>query len=169
MIEVGPELKPIRESWEKLGLGALDHRSARALENRHAEGATLEQLEAAVAGAGADEWIRRRAKVPFAVVFASLASLERFAHQGRKILDSRAFESRQAAEERRKDREWRAQQRAIVQNEIPPTADELRAELLGIPSPPLPPARPMTAEELAKHRAEQLARAEAWARENGVE
>ena len=108
--------------------------------------------------------------MPFAVVFASLASIERFAHQGRKILDARAFETRQAAEERRKDREWRKQQRAIVSNEIPPTADELRAELLGMPSPtPPPPARPMTAEELAKHRAEQLARAEAWARENGVE
>ena len=168
-IEVGSELEPIRQSWEKLGLGALDHRSARALENRRAEGASLEQLEAAVAGAGADDWIRRRAKVPFAVVFASLASLERFAHEGRKILDARGFETRREAEERRKDREWRKQQRAIIQNEITPTADELRAELLGMPSPPPPPARPMTADELAKHRAEQLARAEAWARENGVE
>jgi hypothetical protein len=168
-IEVGSELEPIRQSWEKLGLGALDHRSARALENRRAEGASFEQLEAAVAGAGADDWIRRRAKVPFAVVFASLASLERFAHEGRKILDARGFETRREAEERRKDREWRKQQRAIIQNEITPTADELRAELLGMPSPPPQPARPMTAEELAKHRAEQLARAEAWARENGVE
>jgi hypothetical protein len=168
-IEVGSELEPIRQSWEKLGLGALDNRSARALENRRAEGASLEQLEAAVAGAGADDWIRRRAKVPFAVVFASLASLERFAHEGRKILDARGFETRREAEERRKDREWRKQQRAIIQNEITPTAAELRAELLGMPSPPPPPARPMTAEELAKHRAEQLARAEAWARENGVE
>ena len=167
-VELGSELELVRQSWEKLGLGALDHRSARALENRRAEGATLEQLEAAVAGAGADDWIRRRAKVPFAVVFASLASLERFAHECRKILDARGFETRREAEERRKDREWRKQQRAIIQNEIAPTADELRAELLGMPSPTPPPARPMTAEELAKHRAEQLARAEAWARENGV-
>ncbi|MGA7123804.1 MAG: hypothetical protein WBY94_27115, partial [Polyangiaceae bacterium] len=138
-IEAGSELEPIRQSWEKLGLGALDHRSARALENRRAEGATLEQLEAAVAGASADDWIRRRAKVPFAVVFASLASLERFAHQGRKILDARSFESRREAEERRKDSEWRKQQHAIVQNESPPTADELRAVLLGMPPPPPPP------------------------------
>ena len=162
-------LEPIRQSWEKLGLGALDHRSYRALENRRGEGATLEQLEAAVAGAGADDWIRRRAKVPFAVVFASLASIERFAHEGRKILDARGFESRREAEERRKDREWRKQQRTIIQNEVTPRADELRLDLLGMPIPTPSRAHPMTSEELAKHRAEQLAHAEAWARENGIE
>ena len=166
-IEVGSELEPIRQSWERLGLGALDHRSSRALENRRAEGATLELLEAAVAGAGADDWIRRRAKVPFAVVFASLASLERFAHEGRKILEARGFESRREAEERRKDREWRKQQRALIQNEITPKAAELHMELLGLPIHTPPAVRPLTAEELAKLRAEQLARAEAWARENG--
>ncbi len=79
------------------------------------------------------------------------------------------MESRREAEERRKDREWRKQQRAIIQNEITPTADELRAELFGLPSPTPPRPRPMTAEELAKHRTEQIARAEAWARENGIE
>jgi hypothetical protein len=169
--DLGSELEPIRASWEKLGLGALDHRSERALENRRAEGATLEQLEAAVAGAGADDWIRRRAKVPFAVVFASLASIERFAHQGRKIIDARAFEQRRDAEERRKDREWRKQQReraSMLAEDLPPPLEELRAEILGLPSPPLP-SRPLTAEEVAQRRAEQIARAEAWARENGIE
>jgi hypothetical protein len=167
--ETAAELAPICVSWEKLGLGKLDHRSTRALGNRRAEGATLEQLEAAVAGAGTDDWIRRRAKVPFAVVFATLASIDRFAHQGRKILDAREHATRMEAEEQRKIREWRVQQRAAFAAETPPTASELRELLPAIASPPpLPVAPPMTAEEFARHRVEQLARFEAWGRENAL-
>ncbi len=167
VLPMGSELESIREAWEKLGLGALEHRSVRALENRRAEGATLEQLEAAVAGAGKDDWIRRRAKAPFAVVFASRASIERFAHEGRKILDASAFEARRDAEECRKDREWRKQQRAVLRTESPPTADEIRGWLPDLRPPPPPPIQPMTVEEIVKRRAEQLAHAEAWAQENG--
>jgi hypothetical protein len=54
----------------------------RALRNRHAEGATREQLAAAVEGARHDEWLRQgRAKSAFAVVFASLASVDRFTNK----------------------------------------------------------------------------------------
>jgi hypothetical protein len=65
--EVGSEIAPICEAWKKLGLGALDGRSVRALENRCAEGATLEQLEAAVEGAGADQADRTPHHERFAV------------------------------------------------------------------------------------------------------
>jgi hypothetical protein len=86
-MHLGEEIESVRRAWETLGLGKLDGRSERALQNRIADGATPEQIHAAVKGAGDDDWLRRRAKVPFAVVFASLASLERFAHQGRKLLE----------------------------------------------------------------------------------
>ncbi|MDP9001797.1 MAG: hypothetical protein M3O46_16990 [Myxococcota bacterium] len=164
--EVDSELEPIRQSWEKLGLGALDHRSARALENRRAEGATLEQLEAAIAGAGDDDWIRRRAKVPFAVVFASLASLERFAHQGRKILCARESDARRDAEERRKDREWRA--RATERAELSPTASGHRLMLPLMACPPPRAAPQMTAEQFVRQRVEQLERFEVWGRHHAL-
>jgi hypothetical protein len=96
----GLKFASLRHAWERLGLGVLDDRSLRTLENRTAEGATPDQLEAAVVGASVDEWLRRRAKVPFAVVFASLASIERFAHEGRKILDRHPTESGPPSPER---------------------------------------------------------------------
>jgi len=167
-VSVPSELEPIRQSWEKLGLGALDHRSARALENRRAEGATLDELETAVAGAGADDWIRRRAKVPFAVVFASLVSIARFAHEGRKILDARAFEVRREAEERRRDRKWRAQSAALRAQAPPPIPEELGAWLPHKAAPPSKPIEPVTEEQLVQRRAEQLARALAWAKDNST-
>jgi len=162
-ISLTTELEPVRQSWEDLGLGKLDARSVRALENRRAEGATLEQLAAAVVGAGADDWIRRRAKVPFAVVFATLASVERFAHEGRKILDAKDFAARRAAKELRAEREWRAE-REHAERYVP-NADELR-QLLPPPPPPTTRAVPMTVEELQRRREEQQAMAAAWARDN---
>ena len=162
-IALTTELEPVCQSWERLGLGKLDARSVRALENRRAEGATLQQLEAAVVGAGADDWIRRRAKVPFAVVFATLASVERFAHEGRKILDAKDFAARRAAEELRAEREWRAERERAER--YVPTADDLR-QLLPPPSPPMAKAQPMTLEELHRRRDEQRAMARAWAQEN---
>lgn len=167
---LAPELQPICDAWNRIGLGLCDSRERRALGNRMAEGATCEQLEAAVAGAGADDWLRRRAKVPFAVVFASLASVERFAHEGRKILDAKAGEARREAEERRKDREWREHERLRAANaEPPPPRDELRAWLPTAPPQNREPARPMTHEELARRRAEQIAAVAAWGREAGLE
>jgi hypothetical protein len=162
--ELSPELATVGASWEKIGLGELDCRARRALENRRREGATLEQLEAAVIGAGADEWIRYRAKVPFAVVFASVASIERFAHEGRRILEAQTSQARREAEERRRDREWR-EQRSALRAEPPPTLEELRRSLPEIST--AVPSRPLTPSELAQRRAAQLLRAEAWLRENG--
>jgi hypothetical protein len=115
------EIEPIRQAWEKLGLGSLDGRAARALENRAAEGATLEQLEAAVAGASTDDWLRRRAKVPFAVVFASVASIERFAHEGRKVVDRHPTKSGSPS---RVEREERAHP---VRQPVSPGASETRS------------------------------------------
>ncbi len=68
---VPPELEKVLAAWRTLGLGGPDDRSVRALQNRHSEGASNEQLAAAVEGARHDEWLRQgRAKSPFAVVFA---------------------------------------------------------------------------------------------------
>jgi hypothetical protein len=164
--EASPEIAPVCEAWNELGLGVCDGRSIRALENRLAQGATVDELKAAVIGAGADDWIRRRAKVPFAVVFATMASLARFAHAGRKILDIKASHARREAQEREKDRVWREEQRDRFASEDPPNAEALRALLPdelrhAIPSP----ERPMTPEEIARRRALELARMEAWIRE----
>jgi hypothetical protein len=165
-VQMTSELQPILRGWAKLGLGELDHRSIRALENRRTEGATVEQLEAAVAGAAADDWLRRRAVVPFAVVFASLASVERFAHQGRKVLHARTLERRREAEERGEYRE-RRERTAVIRNGPLPSLQQLRAKPFVLHCPPRPP-RPMTSEELARHRAEEIARLKAWSHENGV-
>jgi hypothetical protein len=64
---VPQELEKVLAAWRTLGLGEPDDRSMRALRNRHAEGATSEQLAMAVEGARHDEWLRQgRAKSPFA-------------------------------------------------------------------------------------------------------
>jgi hypothetical protein len=55
-----------------------------ALRNRQSDGATYEELRAAIDGARTSEWLAKRAGSPFAVVFANIASLRRFAHEGRK-------------------------------------------------------------------------------------
>ena len=83
--KVPPELETILAAWRALDLGEPDDRSIQALRNRHAEGATSEQLAMAVEGARHDEWLRKgRAKSPFAVVFASQITVERFASSGRE-------------------------------------------------------------------------------------
>ena len=98
---VPPELDKVLAAWRTLDLGEPDDRSMRALRNRHAEGATIEQLAAAVEGARYDEWLGQgRAKSPFAVVFASLASVERFADAGRKHARKTDDAARQRAAER---------------------------------------------------------------------
>lgn len=97
-----PELEKVLAAWRTLDLGEPDDRSVRALRNRYAEGATSEQLAAAVEGARHDEWLRQgRAKSPFAVVFASLASVERFADAGREHARKTDAAARQRAAERR--------------------------------------------------------------------
>ena len=53
---VPPELEKVLAAWRTLDLGEPDDRSVRALRNRHADGATSEQLAAAVKGARHDEW-----------------------------------------------------------------------------------------------------------------
>jgi len=99
---VAPELEKVLAAWRTLDLGEPDDRSVRALRNRHAEGATSEQLAAAVEGARHDEWLRQgRAKSPFAVVFASLASVDRFADAGREHARRAEAAARQRAAERR--------------------------------------------------------------------
>jgi hypothetical protein len=160
-ISPSTEHETVRTSWEKLGLGALDTRAMRALENRRIEGATLEQVEAAVLGAGADEWVRRRAKVPFAVVFASVASIERFAHEGRKILETRAAAARREDEERQRDRQWREQLRSVEDAQAPPCAERLR-DLLPAVTRMVVRAEPLSPADLERRKADQLARAQAW-------
>ena len=125
-----------------------------------AEGATIERLEAAVVGASANDWLRNRAKVPFAVVFASLASVERFAHEGRRVLDARAVEARREAEERRKDREWREQCGAV--RAPPPQVAEMLGRLLRPRM--ISQGPPSTEADIAERKAEQLARLEALSR-----
>jgi len=97
-----PELEKVLAAWRTLDLGEPDDRSVRALRNRYAEGATSEQLAAAVEGARHDEWLRKgHAKSPFAVVFASLASVDRFANAGREHARKTDEAARQRAAERR--------------------------------------------------------------------
>jgi hypothetical protein len=99
---VPPELEKVLAAWRTLGLGEPDDRSMRALRNRHAEGATSEQLAWAVEGARQNEWLRQgHAKSPFAVVFAALASVDRFAHAGRENARKTDEAARQRAVERR--------------------------------------------------------------------
>jgi hypothetical protein len=94
-----PELEKVLAAWRTLDLGEPDDRSMR---NRHAEGATTQQLTMAVEGARQDEWLRQgRAKSPFAVVFASLASVERFGDAGREHAHKTEAAARQRAAERR--------------------------------------------------------------------
>ncbi len=96
------ELEKILAAWRALNLGAPDDRSVQALQNRHAEGATVEQLAAAVGGAKHDEWLRQgRAKSPFAVVFTSLFSVERFANAGLEHARKTEAAVRQRVAERR--------------------------------------------------------------------
>jgi hypothetical protein len=164
-VQASSELGQICNAWNALDLGRCGDREICALEKRLDEGATIEQLEAAVAGAGAERWLRRAARVPFAVVFASIASIERRAHEGRKILDAHARTTREVAENARRDREWRAEQRARANAPAampPPPANELLAEL-----PPLAETRPLSREEFAQRRAQEQARLEAWMRESG--
>jgi len=99
---VPPELEKVLAAWRALNLGEPDDRSVRALRNRHDEGAAAEQLAAAVAGAKHDEWLRQgRAKSPFAVVFASLESVARFAAAGQEhARRAEAAARRRAAEHR---------------------------------------------------------------------
>ena len=97
------EVEPVLAAWRKLKLGDPDDRSVRALQNRLAEGATIAQLLAAVDGAHEDEWLQAgRAKVPFAVVFASARSVERFAASGvERVTEARKQTLRKAEERRR--------------------------------------------------------------------
>jgi hypothetical protein len=160
-----PEIVLICDAWNALDLGTCGAREVRTLQRRANEGVTIEQLEAAVIGAGAERWLRNGAMVPFAVVFASVASIEQRAHEGRKIRDARERIAREEAKSARLDREWRAQQtartRALAEAPVP-TASELLAEL-----PPLAKAQPLTREEFAQRRAQEQVRFEAWARANG--
>lgn len=99
-------LEPVLAAWKGLNLGEPDDRSERALINRMAEGVTIDQLRAAVDGAEASDWLRAgRAKVPFAAVFASQSSVERFAGEGLEQVKHAKNLARQQAEERRKARE----------------------------------------------------------------
>jgi hypothetical protein len=168
-VQITNELEPIIRGWSKLGLGELDARSVRALQNRRSEGATVEQLEAAVAAAATDEWLRRRAKVPFAVVFASVASIERFAHQGRKNT-GRDMAARNLVGDlqRRLERSPRTEARE----------PRFRSDAGGSPLSPnralLPwiakvPPRSRASDDLSQRRMEQLERLKIWSRENGIE
>jgi hypothetical protein len=79
------ELEPVAKAWLRLGLGELGAKERKALENRRHEGATIEQLLDAVAGAAEHAWLRTGARSAFAVVFANLPAVARFAHDGRKL------------------------------------------------------------------------------------
>jgi len=83
---IEPEVERVEEAWSATGLPALDARGRAAIGGRRREGAALAELLLAVAGASADPWLRRpQCRVPHAVVFASLASVGRFADAGREL------------------------------------------------------------------------------------
>lgn len=97
-----PELEQVLGAWRALGLSEPDDRSVRALRNRQAEGATIKQLAAAVEGAKRDEWLQQgRAQSPFAVVFASVESVARFAAAGDEYTQRVEAAARRRAAERR--------------------------------------------------------------------
>jgi hypothetical protein len=103
--EQAGDVEPVLAAWRNLNLGEPDDRSVRALKNRLAEGTTMLQLLAAVDGASGDEWLRAgRAKVPFAIVFASGRSVERFATGGRERSKLAETLNRQRDQERRRAR-----------------------------------------------------------------
>jgi hypothetical protein len=108
-------LEQVLTAWRTLDLGEPDDRSLRALQNRHCEGATIEELLAAVEGAKHDEWLRKGgAKSPSAVLFASLASIKRFAAAGREHARLTDAAVRRRDTERRAARDQaRARERAM--------------------------------------------------------
>jgi hypothetical protein len=133
-----PELENVIVAWRTLDLGEPDDRSMRALQNRHAEGATVEQLAGAVEGARHDEWLRQgRAKSPFAVVFASLAAVERFASSGREHARKTEAMARERVAERRAAR---ARYDDVVPLS-PAESAQLAALALRAVSQPVPPRR----------------------------
>jgi hypothetical protein len=152
LVAVPEDLAPICAAWEATGLSAIEPRSVRALRNRVLAGATLEQLAAAVEGAAADEWLRKRAHAPFAVVFANLASVERFAHEGRKIRDAREHMAKRDVEDLRSEIEWRCSKNKPKPAEPPrPTSADL-SWLLGDSMRPAQQTRPLTQEEIVRKR-----------------
>jgi hypothetical protein len=104
--QVPSELGQVLAAWRALDLSEPDDRSVRALRNRQAEGATIEQLTAAVQGAKHDPWLRqRRAQSPFAVVFTSLSSIARYSAAGREHAQQAEGATRRLAAERRPARD----------------------------------------------------------------
>jgi hypothetical protein len=133
---VPPELEKILATWRTLDLSEPDDRSMRALRNRYAEGATSEQLAMAVEGARHDEWLRQgRAKSPFAVVFASLTTIERFASSGREHARRIEATARERVAERRAAR---ARFDDVVALSPAESADlaALALRAVGYPAPP---------------------------------
>lgn len=153
------ELEQILASWRAVDLGEPDDRSVRALQNRWAEGATLEQLKAAVEGARHDEWLRQgRAKSAFAVVFASRTSIDRFAAAGREHTQRAAAREREQVAERRaaRDRDLARAAAALTPKETAEYAEHAIRVLLGTVGrgPQLPVTRglvpsPATGDHLA--------------------
>jgi hypothetical protein len=89
---VAPELERLARAWDALNLrdqrgpSRAGARERGALGARRAEGCTLAELEDAIAGAGANEWLRKgRAGSAFAIVFANTCSVRRFAAEGRPL------------------------------------------------------------------------------------
>lgn len=98
-------IETVLAAWKRLNLGEPDDRSERALMNRLAEGVTIAQLLAAVDGAGASDWLRAgRAKVPFALVFASRDSVARFTAESLYRAEEKRNLAQQRADERRRMR-----------------------------------------------------------------
>ena len=100
---------------------------------------------------------------------SSLASVERFAHEGRKILATRAERTKREADERQRDEAWRLHSRETLRSEKPPTAEALLELLpaLAARKPHFQPEQPLTPEQLASRRAEQLAALQVWMGANG--
>lgn len=141
------ELRPIVAAWEAAGLPRVGALELRTLANRRVEGATLEELEAAALGAGEDAWVRLRARCPFAVVFCDLAAVRRFAHEGRKHRDAAPPLARPEA------RAPAPPPRPLPRVEAPaPPPEGIRAWLPAA----IPRATPLTPEDFARRRAEQL-------------
>jgi hypothetical protein len=84
------QLDALGKAWD--GLGLRDHygnstagpRERKAFENRMGEGCSAEEIADAIAGAaGHRDWFEKRAGRCFAIVFADVCSVRRFAAEGR--------------------------------------------------------------------------------------
>lgn len=176
--DVPPEAARVLALWEETGLAPVGrNRGPTILANRHAELVRWDKLSPAEAWArledvARDGWrsnerfLRHTAKVPFAAAFATLATVNQYAHEGRKVREARELDESQraaaAAARKVKRAAALAEEQAAERQHKAYLAMLERGELGPLPPPAAPPARPpMTPDEALRERARQLEAARA--------